>query len=108
SGLQQTGMTVAVAKAHDFRSAYRGLGELVYLLCISPWTIPDFDPLGKDLAALLHMEDRLAAREGLILTESRFIIEARKTTSPTECTLTGPYFSLTTACSRSTPLSGPS
>jgi len=80
SGLQQTGMTVAVAKAHDFRSAYRGLGELVYLLCISPWTIPDFDPLGKDLAALLHMEDRLAAREGLILTESRFIIEARKTT----------------------------
>ena len=78
SGLRQTGMTIAVAEAHDIRSAYRGLGELVYLLCISPWTIPDFDPLGKDLAALLQVEDRLIAREGLTLTESRFIIEARK------------------------------
>ena len=80
SGLRQRGMTVRVAKTRDIRSAYRGLGELVYLLCISPWTIPDSDPLGKDLAALLHAEDRLAARRGLILTESRFIIEARKTT----------------------------
>jgi len=80
SGFERTEMTVGVAKTHDIRSAYRGLGELVYLLCISPWTIPDFDPLGKDLAALLQVEDRLAGREGLILTESRFIIEARKTT----------------------------
>src|SRR5881628_3476580 len=45
-GFRQAGMTVARAETRDMRVAYRGLGELVCLLCISPWTIPDFDPLG--------------------------------------------------------------
>lgn len=80
SGLRQTGMIVAIAETHDIRAAYRGLGELVYLLCISPWTIPDFDPLGKDLAALLRVEDRVLTRDGVVLTESRFVIEAHKRT----------------------------
>jgi len=77
-GFQQAGMTVARAETRDIRVAYRGLGELVYLLCISPWTIPDFDPLGRDLAPLLRVKDRLTTPDGLVLTESRFIIEARK------------------------------
>ncbi len=77
-GFRQAGMTVARAETWDIRVAYRGLGELVYLLCISPWTIPDFDPLGRDLAPLLRVEDRLTTPDGLVLTESRFIIEARK------------------------------
>lgn len=78
SGLEEAGMTVVIAKTHDTRAVYRGLGELVYLLCISPWTVPDFDPLGKDLASLLQVEDRLGTGDGLVLTESRFIIEARR------------------------------
>jgi len=71
-------MIIGQAETHDVRVAYRGLGELVYLLCISPWTIPEFDPLGRDLAPLLLLEDRLTTRDGLVLTESRFLIEARK------------------------------
>ncbi len=43
-----------------------------------PWTIPDFDPLGQDLAPLRRVEDRLTTSDGLTLSESRFIIEARK------------------------------
>ena len=78
SGLRQRGMTVRVAKTHDIRSAYRGLGELVYLLGISSWTIPDFDPLGRDLAPLRRVAERLTTPDGVALTESRFIIEARK------------------------------
>ena len=71
-------MIVARAETRDMRVAYRGLGELVCLLCISPWTIPDFDPLGQDLAPLRRVEDRLTTSDGLTLSESRFIIEARK------------------------------
>ena len=77
-GFQRAGMIVARAKTRDIRVAYRGLGELVYLLCISPWTIPDFDPLGRDLVPLRRAEDRLTTTDGVALTESRFIIEARK------------------------------
>ncbi len=79
-GFRQAGMTIARAETRDIRVAYRGLGELVYLLCVSPWTIPDFDPLERDLAPLLRAEDRLTTPDGLVLTESRFIIEARKPT----------------------------
>ncbi len=75
---RKAGMTVARAETRDIRVAYRGLGELVYLLCISPWTIPDFDPLGRDRTPLLQAADRLTTPEGLMLTESRFIIEAGK------------------------------
>ncbi|HWM52230.1 MAG TPA: class I SAM-dependent methyltransferase [Thermoplasmata archaeon] len=77
-GFRQAGMIVARAETRDIRVAYRGLGELVHLLCISPWTIPDFDPLGRDLASLRRVEDRLMTPNGVALTESRFIIEARK------------------------------
>ena len=77
-GFQRAGMIVARAETRDIRVAYRGLGELVYLLCISPWTIPDFDPLGRDLVPLRRAEDRLTTTDGVALTESRFIIEARK------------------------------
>ena len=77
-GFRQAGMIVARAETRDMRVAYRGLGELVCLLCISPWTIPDFDPLGQDLAPLRRVEDRLTTSDGLTPSESRFIIEARK------------------------------
>lgn len=78
--LRRIGMTIAIAETHDVRVAYHGLGELVFLLCISPWTIPDFDPLGSDLASLLRLGQNLSTPDGLVVTESRFIIEARKTT----------------------------
>jgi len=77
-GFRRAGMIVARAETRDIRVAYRGLGELVYLLGISSWTIPDFDPLGRDLAPLRRVAERLTTPDGVALTESRFIIEARK------------------------------
>ncbi len=76
SGFQNVGMKIVRSETHDTPVAYRGLGELVYILCVAPWTVPEFDPLGRDLEALLRLEERLTTKEGLVLTESRFLIEA--------------------------------
>lgn len=78
SGFRDAGMTIVRSDTCDTRVAYRGLGELVYILCLGPWTIPGFDPLGRDLDALLELERRLTTEDGLVVTESRFVIEARK------------------------------
>jgi len=45
---------------------------------VAPWMIPVFDPLGQDLRALIQLEKNLTTNEGLVLTESRFLIEASK------------------------------
>lgn len=78
SGFQEVGMKIDRSDSHETRVAYRGLGELVYILCVAPWTIPNFDPLGRDLEALMRLEASLTTKEGLVLTESRFLIEASK------------------------------
>src|SRR5256712_5203178 len=75
-GFQRAGMIVARAKTPDIRVAYRGLGELVHLLCISPCTIPDFDPLGRDLVPLLRAQYRLTPTDGASFTASRLTTEA--------------------------------
>ena len=69
-------MKIERSESHDAEVAYRGLGEIVHILCVAPWTIPDFDPLGRDLEALLELEASLTTKAGLVLTESRFLIEA--------------------------------
>jgi hypothetical protein len=48
------------------------------MLCIAPWEVPDFDPLGGDLEALLALEQELTTADGLVLTDGSFIIEAMK------------------------------
>lgn len=77
-GLRDSGLRIVRAQTHDWKVAYDGLEDLVFLLCVTPWTIPGFDPLGGDLEALVRLEDTLSSGEGIVLTESRFIIEARK------------------------------
>lgn len=42
-----------------------------------PWEVPDFD-VARDIEALLALENKLRRREGIVLTESRYIIEAHK------------------------------
>src|SRR3989441_152855 len=78
SGFESAGMKIEQSESRDTRVAYRGLGELVYTLCVAPWMIPAFDPLGQDLRALIQLEKSLVTKEGLALTESRFLIEASK------------------------------
>ena len=78
SGFEGARMKIERSESHDTRVAYHGLGEVVYILCVAPWMIPAFDPLGQDLRALIQLERNLTTHEGLVLTESRFLIEASK------------------------------
>ena len=71
AGLRVTG------RKHDYAVAYASLGDIVYMLTVSPWEIPDFD-LERDLDALLALEADRRTEHGIVLTESRFIIVAEK------------------------------
>lgn len=78
SGLRASGLTILQSRSHEGQVVYRGLGDIVFLLCVAPWTIPDFDPLARDLPALLAAEESLSAGDEIVLTEGRFLIEAAK------------------------------
>jgi len=80
-GLQEAGLAIVQARSHDWKAVYRGLGEIVFLLCLAPWEIPDFDPLSGDLAALLRAEESLSTNGGIVLTESLFLLEGWKSAS---------------------------
>lgn len=77
-GFHAAGLDVLDAREHFAAVAYESLGEYVYMLCIAPWEVPDFDPLGRDLEALLDLERELTTTDGLVLTEGSYIIEARR------------------------------
>ncbi len=47
------------------------------MLTVAPWTIPDFD-IDRDLDALLAVERDCRTDEGLVLTESRYLIVVEK------------------------------
>ncbi|MGH2632647.1 MAG: hypothetical protein ACRDG3_04485, partial [Tepidiformaceae bacterium] len=65
------------AQRHDYRIAWESLGELVVELLVAPWTIPDFD-VARDIEALLALEAALTTPEGIVMTEGRYLLEARK------------------------------
>lgn len=77
-GFEEARLSITQAEEHEMRIAYRGLGDVVFMLCVSPWDIPRFAPLEADLDALLDMEESLHTEDGIVLTESRFVIEAQK------------------------------
>ena len=74
-GFENAGLTLVRHTQHYYKVAYRGLGELVYLLSIAPWEIPEFS-LERDLDALLSLESELLSPRGIVLTESQFLIVA--------------------------------
>jgi hypothetical protein len=76
-GFEAAGLVVVNQQAHAQLMAYDNLGEIVYTLVAAPWTIPDFE-LEADLDALLALEQALRRPEGLVLTDRRYIVEARK------------------------------
>jgi len=78
SGLRQEGLVISQAKTHDALIAYRGLEEVVFMLCVTPWTVPHFDPLGGDLDSLLDIDRELGTDDGIMLTDSLYLIEAHK------------------------------
>jgi hypothetical protein len=76
-GFAAAGMQVVGFQEHTQLMAYQHLGEIVYMLVAAPWTVPDFD-VEADLEALLEVERTLRTPDGIVLTDRRYILEARK------------------------------
>ena len=62
---------------HDRRVAYPSLGEFVFMICVAPWEIPQFD-VERDLEALLAFESDCLTGDGLVVTECRYLLVATK------------------------------
>jgi SAM-dependent methyltransferase len=63
---------------HDCKVAYETLGDLVFMLTVTPWTVPDFN-LDNDVDSLIQLDQECHTEHGLELTESRFLLIADKT-----------------------------
>jgi SAM-dependent methyltransferase len=74
---EAAGMTVSRAERRAWRAAYATLGEVVYMLLVSPWEFEGFDPI-RDLDALLALEDKHGTSEGIVLTLARYLMIATK------------------------------
>ena len=79
AGFKGAGVTVTFAQSHDTPVAYRSLGDVVYMMTVvmPQWQEHGFD-LERDLNALLALERELRGEKGIVLTESRFVIEGVK------------------------------
>ena len=77
-GFRANGLTILGDRRHKTPAAFDSLGDFVYCLCVANWEAPGLDPLGKDLETLLQMERDLTTPEGLVVTETRYILEAHK------------------------------
>jgi SAM-dependent methyltransferase len=77
NGFETSGLAIVTARQHGERVAFGSLGDVAYMLLVAPWDIPGFDP-EADIEALLALEDAFGTADGIVLTESRFVIEARK------------------------------
>lgn len=73
---EAAGMRVRTER-EEHRVAYANLGDVVYMLLVTPWTIPGFDP-AKDIDALLALEDACRIADGIVLTEGHYLIEAEQ------------------------------
>ena len=76
-GFDAAGLRVVRSEQHDYKVAYDGLGTLIFMLLITPWTIPDLD-IERDLETLLTLEADCSTADGLVMTWSRFLIVAEK------------------------------
>ena len=61
----------------DGQVAFGSLGDLVYMLLLAPWWLPDFRP-ERDVDALAALEDALRTDDGIVVTESRYLLVAEK------------------------------
>ncbi len=80
AAFEAAGLTVRKAR-HEHHVAYATLGDVVFMLLITPWTIPGFDPV-KEIDALLALEDAYGSNDGIVLTEGHYLLVAVKPASP--------------------------
>jgi SAM-dependent methyltransferase len=76
-GFQVAGLKIAANLVHDCKVAYATLGDFVFMLAVTPWTIPAFN-LEGDIDSLLSLAKECGTQNGLELTESRFLLIAEK------------------------------
>ena len=74
AGFRAAGLAVSGIR-HYRKVAFRRLGDLVYMLLVSPEMIPSFDP-AQDIDALLALEAGCRTPDGIVLTESRYLLQA--------------------------------
>ena len=70
------GLEVA-SSAHDHRASYPSLGEFVFMLLVTPWTVPGFDP-STHVDPLLAFEAENLTDDGIVVTESHLSLVAEK------------------------------
>lgn len=75
NGFTAAGLQVERAERHVERVAFRKLGDLVYMIMLTPHTFPDFDPVAE-IDDVLEMEEALRKPDGIVLTETHYIIRA--------------------------------
>lgn len=76
-GFSDAGLTVLRSEKHDYKVAYENLSDFLFMLLITPWTIPDLD-VERDLELLLQLEQDCLTDDGLAITWSRDLIIAVK------------------------------
>ena len=76
-GFEAEGMKILLNQNHNYKVAYRELGDLVFMLAVTPWTIPGFS-LERDIDPLLALDRDCRTKNGLELTQSRYILIAQK------------------------------
>jgi hypothetical protein len=62
---------------HSWRSAFATLGDMVQMLLVAPWYVPNLD-VERDIEALLAVERELGTAAGIVVTEGRYLLRARK------------------------------
>jgi SAM-dependent methyltransferase len=75
-GLRAAGMAVTATR-HSRKVAFQTLGDVAYMLLLSPWDFPGFNP-EREIDTLLALEDALRTKDGIVLTESRYLVTAGK------------------------------
>lgn len=76
-GFQAAGLKIITNLSYDCKVAYVTLGDFVFMLAVTPWTVPEFG-LERDLDSLISLDEECRTENGLELTESRFLLIADK------------------------------
>jgi SAM-dependent methyltransferase len=74
-GFAAAGLVIDDARWHERPVAFGSLGDIVFMVCVSPWSYPAFDAQ-RDIDAFLAIEDALTTDDGIVLTEMHYLIVA--------------------------------
>jgi hypothetical protein len=76
-GFADAGLVVTDARWHEERVAFASLADVCFMLAVAPWFIEGFDP-EREVDQLIALEDAHRTPNGIVLTEMRYLIVARK------------------------------